>query len=494
MKALIVEDELLARLGLRSLIDWDALDIQLLEDAQDGKEALERIEKEHPDVMLLDLNIPEISGLELLKIVRNRNIPVKTIVVSCYDDFDTVKEAMKLGAVDYIRKFGLSKEELTVALSNLIHVPVQKIPQNQKSAAQVTYEVREKIKHIPEEFQSGYCLSFYMRSKYSEDAMDMKVIETIACQYYEGLGYHLMSLNYEGKLLILLREETGVEAVEQLMKQITPFVTNRCYIGITPYENQDHESKFFMRIANSIENYGFYEIGKPIVELALPIRIQKEYPFDVFSYMERLGNAIQKISEEELFNTLNELFDQILQHKYLSVTLVKKLMIEMLSRFSEKARLLGGAIEEIEVFDSYKHYQKMVQITSFEEMRSWWEEFVRQFAAQFFTRQKKSESDIIQIALEYIDGHLDQGIQLSDVAKHIGVSEPYLSSFFKKAMNENFIPYVNRVKMKKAKQLFAEGKMVYQVSDLLGYENSTYFSKVFKKVEGVTPEQYRRML
>ena len=70
MKALIVEDELLARVGMRSLINWEELGITLLEDAQDGREALNQIEKEHPDIMLLDLNIPEISGLELLKIIK----------------------------------------------------------------------------------------------------------------------------------------------------------------------------------------------------------------------------------------------------------------------------------------------------------------------------------------------------------------------------------------------------------------------------------------
>lgn len=59
-------------------------------------------------------------------------------------------------------------------------------------------------------------------------------------------------------------------------------------------------------------------------------------------------------------------------------------------------------------------------------------------------------------------------------------------------MNENFIPYVNKQKIKRAKQLLSEGKMVYQVSDMLGYENSTYFSKVFKKMEGVTPDVYRK--
>ena len=112
MKALIVEDELLARVGMRSLINWEEMGISLLEDAQDGREALKRIETEQPDIILLDLNIPEISGLELLKIIRGRHLPIKTVVVSCYDDFDTVKEAMKLGAVDYIRKLGLSREEL----------------------------------------------------------------------------------------------------------------------------------------------------------------------------------------------------------------------------------------------------------------------------------------------------------------------------------------------------------------------------------------------
>ncbi len=494
MKALIVEDELLARAGLRSLIDWNKIGITLLEDAQDGREALNRIEEDCPNIMFLDLNIPEISGLELLKIIRSRRLPVKTIVVSCYDDFDTVKEAMRLGAVDYIRKFGLSKEALTISLGNVLQTSFEAAENVPKSAAQRGCEIREKMQSIPLEYQTGYCLSFYMLWKYSEEMTDMKIIETIAYQYYQNLGRSMMSLNYEGKLLILMKDQTDREEVGQLLRQISPFITNRCYIGITPYQDQNHKSGFFMRLANTIENYGFYGAEKEIIYLDLPIEVQKTYPFDVFAYMGMLERGIQKISEDDILKTLNELFHKILEHRYLSVTLVKKLMIEALSRFSDKAGQLGGAIEEIEVFGSYKHYQKIVHITNFEDMRRWWETFVHHFAAQFFTRQKKSESDIIESALEYIDNHLNQTIQLSDAARHIGVSEPYLSSYFKKNMNENFIPYVNRQKIKHAKQLFAEGKMVYQVSEELGYENSTYFSKVFKRLEGVTPEQYRKRL
>ena len=174
--------------------------------------------------------------------------------------------------------------------------------------------------------------------------------------------------------------------------------------------------------------------------------------------MARLERGIQKISEEEILAVLEELFDAVSGCRNLSVTLVKRMMIEMLSRFSDKAGQLGGALEDIEVNDSYKHYQKIVHTTSFEELKAWWRAFVRQFTAQFFTRQKRSESDLIENTLEYIEQNLDKTIQLADVARHVGVSEPYLSSFFKKTMNENFIPYVNRQKMRRAKQLFAEGE------------------------------------
>ena len=490
MKALIVEDELLARVGMRSLINWEELGISLLEDAQDGKEALKRIEEEGPDLILLDLNIPEISGLELLKIIRSRRLPIKTVVVSCYDDFDTVKEAMKLGAVDYIRKFGLSREELTATLANLTELPKPE----EKSAVQAHYEIREKVQNVPDDFLSGCCLSIYMLSKYAQEMEDMKIIETLACQYYQNLNRDFMCLGYEGKLLILMKQETNEKEAEELLKQISPFVDNRCYLGITSYQNQSRHSRFFMGIANAIENYGFFGGSSQVIRMDLPLEIQKECPFDLGNYMARLEKGIQKISKEEILEVLEAFFDTIAQYQNLSVTLVKRMMIEMLSRFSDKAGQLGGAIEEIEVNESYKHYQKIVHTTSFEEMKTWWRSFVSQFTAQFFTRQKRSESDLIENTLEYIERNLDKTIQLADVARQIGVSEPYLSSFFKKTMNENFIPYVNRQKMRRAKQLFAEGKMVYQVSDILGYENSTYFSKVFKKIEGITPEQYRKNL
>ena len=492
MTALIVEDELLARTGLRSLIEWDKMGITLLEDAKDGREALEKIERQQPDVLLLDLNIPEISGLELLKIIRDRQLQVRTIVISCYDDFETVKEAMKLGAAEYIRKFGLSKEELTAALTSLVHRPIGEASKDFKSAAQVRKEIRRKLEDIPAEYHSGCCLSFYVRSQYSGEPTDLKIVELIVGQYYQKQGKDFLSLFYEGKQLILLKEPVCETEVRQLMRQINPFVSDTCYTGVANYRDAGQEPKFFIRIANTLETLAFYDPQIKLFFFDRPLEIKKQYPFDAGASMEALEAGIARISEQEILAMLEGLFDEIDRNRYISVNLVKRLMIELLSRFSQKAEKLGGTIEEIETADSYKHYQKVVGLNSLQDCRRWWQEFVPRFAARFFILQKSSESDIMERTLCYIEENIDKSIQLSDVAKYIGVSEPYLSSFFKKSMNENFIPYVNRCKVERAKRLLAEGMLVHQVSDLLGYENSTYFSRVFKRVEGITPELYRR--
>lgn len=91
-KVLIVEDEILARLGLRQLVDWRKLELELLPDATDGEEALKMIRNSCPDIILLDLNIPKVSGLEILEFLKKEEMPTKVIVVSCQEEFDVVKK------------------------------------------------------------------------------------------------------------------------------------------------------------------------------------------------------------------------------------------------------------------------------------------------------------------------------------------------------------------------------------------------------------------
>ena len=116
IRTLIVEDEILARLGLHQLVDWNALGFELLEDAKTGKEAIDTIKLQHPQVILLDLNIPEMDGIQIQKYIQEHHLRCYTIVVSCNDEFATVKDVMRYGAYDFLRKLNLTPEALTSVL------------------------------------------------------------------------------------------------------------------------------------------------------------------------------------------------------------------------------------------------------------------------------------------------------------------------------------------------------------------------------------------
>ena len=139
-KVLIVEDEILARLGLRQLVDWRKLELELLPDATDGEEALKMIRNSCPDIILLDLNIPKVSGLEILEFLKKEEMPTKVIVVSCQEEFDVVKKAMKLGAYDYLRKLNLSSDELENILEKCLVETEERITVHMQGIREIRYE------------------------------------------------------------------------------------------------------------------------------------------------------------------------------------------------------------------------------------------------------------------------------------------------------------------------------------------------------------------
>lgn len=119
LKVLIVEDEVLARTGLRTLVDWEANGFVLCGEAVDGQEALELLEREPADIVITDIRMPVMDGLELIRRIRERGWPCQVVVLSSYDDFDYVRQALVLGARDYIHKPTMTPEDIIAALKRV---------------------------------------------------------------------------------------------------------------------------------------------------------------------------------------------------------------------------------------------------------------------------------------------------------------------------------------------------------------------------------------
>ena len=116
---LIAEDEMLVRVGIKATVDWEKYGYQVIGEASNGREALEKIEELRPDILLTDIKMPEMDGIQLLREIRDRELPTESIILSCYDEFELAQEAIRCGASDYILKLTLTREKLLEALTRV---------------------------------------------------------------------------------------------------------------------------------------------------------------------------------------------------------------------------------------------------------------------------------------------------------------------------------------------------------------------------------------
>ena len=166
LKVLIVDDELIVRAGLINCINWKMLELQLIGEASNGQEALQIILQDTPDIILLDLIMPEMTGMELLQKLEDLNIKTNIIILSCHEDYTHVRNAFKKGVRDYIPKLSATPDEISTIISD---VAKKIIKQQQKSLSDISYEslyykgirsdIAKALKYIEEHYSENISLS-----------------------------------------------------------------------------------------------------------------------------------------------------------------------------------------------------------------------------------------------------------------------------------------------------------------------------------------------
>ena len=451
-KVLIVEDEILARLGLRQLVDWKKLDLELLPDATDGEEALEMIRNSRPDIILLDLNIPRVSGLEILEFLKKEEMQTRVIVVSCQEEFDVVKKAMKLGAYDYLRKLNLSSDELESILEKCLGETEERNKVHMQGIREIRYE---EIMRDSRDIFAGTCNYQTLICILAKDTEELSGVMEMIHKWAETElreGLQIQKGNQYG--YFLLKEKPERSVYMELKKRAERKTGRELYMGI----------------------------------------FEGHSPRGMHGYLDSLKEKIRSFDREKVEQELYGIFGLIRQEPYVSINVLRRNFMDILGIYSLVAQSLDGALEEIELDGDNCHYQKIMMMESLREIEKWFLKFNDIFMEKFWIAYKCSRSEILQKVVKYIEAHITEPIHLSDAAAETGVSSAYLSTIFKKEMGYNFIEYVNLRKTELAKQMLQDGKMVCEVSELLGFENSTYFSRVFKRYTDVSPDTYRKQM
>ena len=495
IKTMIVEDEVLARLGLHQLVDWTSLGFDLLDDACDGEEALRRIESERPQLILLDINLPKVNGLQIQKYIVSHFPDCCIIVISCNEDFSVVKEAMRTGAFDFLRKLNLTSDELTRVLTKCrIHIERSSAFHfSSQPAVIMQYEDLVSPNSVRLFNNQTFCGMICVACPGLPASELPRIAQSAAdCLFSNGVTCHLFLRAGQCFYLLIKSIPDGFDVASWRI-QVDECADASLYAGVCflPVENRKGLIQA-TALCEQILLPAYY--GKVKMLEIYTERIQRcDHLPESFSSMQlHLRTALRVVDKEKITQTIHTMFDALNQHEMIGIPVLKRVFMDVLSYYSAAAQEIGGSIEEIELNASNTHYQTVMALDSLQAVLDWFILFSDQFVRQYYVSYKASRSDILRKALVYIEENIRSSIQLCTAARQINVSETYLSSLFKKEIGYNFITYVHIRKIEEAKKLFRQGKLVKDVSDALGYENSTYFSKVFKRCIGITPDAWRK--
>lgn len=517
---IVVDDEELIRKGTIKKISPMKSEVTCIGEASNGQEAIDMIEKLHPDIVIMDMNMPVVDGMELLPILADKYPEMPIIVISGYKDFDYIKQAISSNAVEYLLK-PFSKESVQSCLKKAIEMIGERKAihsqiadsENEKEQAYFEYDVQllnnlimgnepdnivltsQKLKFINETH------SLVLITMYFEKLIDRKSIEShLSSSEFGDLALFIGSIYDEhlGFVILFLPNNSPVSEeilIEQVLESLLSTVSDSgpCLVGISSKHNslkslhsayqettsaldslQIH-SKNYTR--NKYE-YIFYK--KDIDPLPLIWDNQQEFMFRI-----EAGMADETdILVDDLFAFYDSLpevrFIDIKYHCYQLVGQCSAILSEYLQNTTAPTH-------------SESIMANTNRIFSTTELHTYYKQFFLNICQTIKPMSIYSSNDTIEKICTYLSRNYANPLNQEFIASLFYINRSYMSTLFKERTGETFIDYLNNIRIEKAKELLeSTNKKMYNIARSVGYDNAKYFFRIFKKKTGITPEQYRK--
>ncbi len=514
-EVLIVDDEVISRMELKNMLEWEKGDYHLIGEAENGKEGLDIILRDKPDIVITDIKMPVMDGLQMIEQARGRSDGTHYIVLSSYEEFALLKTAMKYGVIDYLLKLELTSDVLLKTLESTKDAllrdraearereisPVSKAARTLRRvlASQIMDEETSDILSqanpaIDLHRLSCIAVRFSMPKKNSSFGdndrriMEMSahsIINDITKQYGAGVTF----LADIGMCLFVYTPRTDgidktVEMSEVIINMLRQYLNVASAVGIS---RSIHEAGDILAVMNeaicATEEVFFLGYGK-VIHFG---ESSATGLFDV-EWSEPLLRALELRQSDELRKVFADILGLISEPEKPAKAEAVGLCISVVSIVLST---LKNTFENKDFF-SENLYEIIGEIETLDELREWMSSFQSKVLEWFDSLQERSGDDYLVIeAKRYIAENCRRPISLSDVANHLSISSGYLSSLFKRKTNVGFIEYVTNMKIAECKRLLKCGKyLIYEVAELVGYEDASYFIKTFHKNTGLTPKEY----
>lgn len=481
LRVILADDEFLVRLAFINTINWKERGFELVGTASNGVEAYEMILRERPDIVITDLTMPQMSGLELIERVKAEGIPCEFVVLSCHNEFDYVKQALKLGVFDYILKLSMDMNELLEMLERLKKKILENRPNTGSGKEPFTWQ---------ELGDTSFLVIVAGSETNDEEGQDKTRAQIMSFLEQMTASIHEKSIFVYNNMPILLLWEQNTDVRHLLAdtkEEIEKYLGIQAGFGVGEWVVGNAKiKKSFEEAVSAYKNRFFkgeYEICF-FEELHYADSSAVSFGETFPDVAERLRQGIGK----EFREYVSEQIEKLKKEEKLEPDTSRMYLHELLVRIKMELEKYGknAALEE-EYSDLYK------QINELEYLEDIRQDFVYFLDRVMERLEVSEENEIVHAAKKYVREHLAEDLRVAWVSHSLGVSADYMSHLFKVETGIRFIDYVNHVRTEYAcDRLRGTEDKIYEIGEESGFENTNYFIKVFKKYTGMTPSDFRK--
>ena len=530
IKLMIVDDEQIVREGIKFILEKEFKEsIKIVAMAKTGREAIESFEECRPQIVLMDIQMPGINGIDAIEAIKSQNKKVKVVIVSAYEQFEYAKSAVKLGVDDYILK-PINKQRFTEIINKLIEdIRIE------KSQKQKEMEIQEKLDKILPVLEHGYIYSILMNNDYQKENPVYHSLLNIQKEY----GYIMVidfgdgsnPGNLENKIGTGIKSNAQYQSIRRAIKYkcravVGPLIVNRIVVLVyedLPQDEYEHRIKAIEQAESIITSLEDITDSKVYIGIG---SCYKRHRFNV-SYNESI-KAISKITDEKVLHIKdavkinkdekaynfhmiksdeNEILTRVEEGNIEKVTELMQIFFAKLERdYSDNMDVVKNVAMEFMILaftssfrngvaahnnNSLKYIDENKQMKTMYDNRNWCINNAKEITKGIKGEKENTVSTVIFEAMQFISDNYSKDLRLKDVAQAVAISPQYFSKIFKEELGVNFIDYLTKTRMEAAKLMLKEASMsIKEICYQIGYNDPNYFSRLFKKVEGISPTEF----
>jgi len=528
-KLIIVDDEEMIRQGVVNGILWRDLGFEVIGQAENGMEALDLIEQTVPDVVVTDIRMPEMDGVELMQYLAEKIPSIKVVVLSGYDDFEYLKSSIRNNVFDYLLK--PTNVDEFVRMFKKLKTVIDHERQKRRDYEALKKSLQENLPYLEQIFLNQLITGFYHDINEIKEKKNFYKLETL-----------------EGKLAVVVLE---VDNIQNISKQVSEEQKQMVELFIIQQANNmlnKNQGKFFRGHDNRIMGICSLKTGmksllitlkeiqqKVFAEQKLNMSVGVSNAFENLLELNRYSNQakrairqklclgsrsiilfsdLENVSETEIpvinFNEetivdfifageerqlsayINSTLDCLRNKMFKSFEAIDSSILKLLFGLDNYFQLYGISVKKI-LQENGLGFQKIYQIDTLEQKIAWLDSILKDISQAISAGRNDKVTKLIGEVKRYLEkNYANNSTCLESVADLFKKSPPYMSKLFKNEVGENFSDYLTKLRMEKAKELLKNVTIkVYEVSSMVGYADTSHFSRKFKSYTGLSPVQYK---